>query len=718
MLFREQFELQAKENVRENPLLQLVTNSDFVGFSYDVKYQSISLVTNDFWKMEAHGVPHNSFLIASPFNKDSFINTQEIDKELILLRVISECKIPNEDLWLETRVDKIKSLKDLDLESQSNASLDFDKYSKSEMGFTGLQCRILGTFYEENGNLSFGADLENYYGTKSLYIYKPKSESLERIVNFIDPIRKQSIKGEIERLSDSQIKEKDINVTPEYEIGNIRYTSTNRMQSRNLPVKVTVNPFDFIARRTATFGMTRTGKSNTVKTLIHAIGKNCERYNIKLSQMVFDLNGEYAFPNVQDTSKDGEKGAIVNLIPNSVVYTINPKVLETDDVKQLRFNFFKNLNLAHEFIVSLLKVNNTSTAADIESFINMDISSWEEELKEHSTKTRAKIKFEFYKLLLNLIGCKDEKLTFEIPISKSAIDKTKSQINSRIREIGIQLDSEDTSRPAIARLEKELDALNQAITGLQELSTNLSKKLTAADFKAQVEVIGRVNHQYKIVSSSNSELLTEEIQTLLNMITRRNSNNQIYNGYINLAKLHVHHYHNANSKNYIDSILNDIINAKTIVLDISIGSQEMKEMITKKIVNKIFNYNLNKFTSGEHPPKVILYVEEAHNLIGKDMDLTDIWPRTAKEGAKYGIGLVYSTQEPSSINKNILSNTENWFVTHLNNEDEMKILSKYYDFGDFKESLLRAKDVGFARIKTMSQNFVVPVQIKKFEGGE
>ena len=111
----------------------------------------------------------------------------------------------------------------------------------------------------------------------------------------------------------------------------------------------------------------------------------------------------------------------------------------------------------------------------------------------------------------------------------------------------------------------------------------------------------------------------------------------------------------------------------------------------------------------------MIYVEEAHNLIGKKAELTEIWPRIAKEGAKYGIALVYATQEPSSIHPNILANTENFFVTHLNNDAEIRTLSGFYDFADFAASLKRSQDVGFARIKTLSASFVTPTQILKFE---
>ncbi|HDR8182707.1 TPA: DUF87 domain-containing protein [Bacillus thuringiensis] len=716
MFFEGEINDQAREEAgRESKLMQLMTDSDLVGFSFDVNYQRISFVTNDFWKMEANGISHNSFLIATPFNKENYINTNEIDKEIILLRVVSECKIPNEDLWLETKVDKIKSLKNLDFESKENVSLDFDKYSKNEMGFTGLDCRILGTFYENQGRLNFGADLENYYGTKSLYIYKPKSESLQKIINFIDPMRKKSIMDELKR---NGISIDEYNSLEQYEIGTIRYTSTNRMQAQSESVKVFINPFDFIARRTATFGMTRTGKSNTVKTLIKAISKSSEKHRIKVAQIVFDVNGEYAFPNVQDSSV-GNMVSIAKDIPNSIVYTLNSKVREIEDVKRLKFNFYSNIVLAHEFIVSLLNSSSANKSTDIESFVNMDVSAWSDQEAPPNIKKRTKINKSLYQYLLYLIGCEEGNLAIKIPFSKTALEGAQRLLNDLLDEINGQIEEiQESGRVVSAKLRGELRETTNYIGNLADIIANLNTSFCMEEFGRKLKVIDDINRKVTLPSSSGGELIKDEIATLMNIIHQKNSKNSPFLGYISIKKVQPKTYHDKKSVDYVDLILSDIKDGRAIIIDISNGAQDIRDRITKKIVEKIFYNNLEVFTNGDFPPKVILYVEEAHNLIGKDMELTDIWPRTAKEGAKYGIGLVYSTQEPSSINKNILSNTENWFITHLNNEDEIRVLSKFYDFGDFRESLLRAKDIGFARIKTMSQNFVTPVQIKKFEGGE
>jgi DNA helicase HerA-like ATPase len=141
----------------------------------------------------------------------------------------------------------------------------------------------------------------------------------------------------------------------------------------------------------------------------------------------------------------------------------------------------------------------------------------------------------------------------------------------------------------------------------------------------------------------------------------------------------------------------------------------LRKKISKQIARDIFSNSMSIFLKGDNPPNIVVYVEEAHNLLGRKQELTETWPRLAKEGAKYRIALVYATQEVSSIHPNILANSENWFITHLNNERELKELAKFYDFGDFTRSLLRAQDVGFARIKTLSGPFVIPVQIDKFD---
>ena len=150
----------------------------------------------------------------------------------------------------------------------------------------------------------------------------------------------------------------------------------------------------------------------------------------------------------------------------------------------------------------------------------------------------------------------------------------------------------------------------------------------------------------------------------------------------------------------------------------------MNEQSAERIMRAIFARQQERFTNpvkgqdGSYldSDPVIVYIEEAHTVLprGSEDDTRNIWARTAKEGAKFNIGLVYSTQEPSSVQRNILRNTENWFLSHLNSRGETSELDQYNDFADFTAGIRRVKEVGFLKVRTMSSPYTLPVQIDRF----
>jgi DNA helicase HerA-like ATPase len=170
---------------------------------------------------------------------------------------------------------------------------------------------------------------------------------------------------------------------------------------------------------------------------------------------------------------------------------------------------------------------------------------------------------------------------------------------------------------------------------------------------------------------------------------------------------------------FAEEIVELLRKGKIVIVDLSQGDPEIQKLYSERICKAIFTNSMDRFIKNEPNNFIQFYFEEAHNLFPKkeDKDLTQIYNRIAKEGAKLNLGLVYATQEASSISSNILKNTQNWFVAHLNNDDELKELKKYYDFRDFTDGLTRFSpnsDKGFVRMKTYSNPFVVPVQIDRF----
>lgn len=698
-----------------NPLTELIDVERHVGFMLSINFEEAVLLSNDYWKEIVGGIPMNSFLLASSFYKGNYEQTPNIDREVILLRVLGPSELSIDRTRLDAMIDSYSKRTQLErakkpagVETYDFDVLDgFDPFTHTELQFGALRCRIVGSFYIKEGVLNLGSDIENFASASHLRVYKPTSEALKTIVNFVDPIRKKQ--------ADAKAKELGFSQSPgNFNLGSVRYTSTDRMHrsGKETLVPVGVNPLDFLGRRTAVFGMTRTGKSNMVKTMVSAVSLAGMKDNVTIGQCIFDINGEYANANNQDAGS-----SIADVFGEKVVCYRGTKPPKKG-FKDLRNNFYQEPQVGLAIIQELLQ-EEKGLANDMSILANSLSLDEPPDSADDSSKSRWKRHIAAFKALLYVNGFEvagDEEVSFTVskPVLRQIIEKI---YPDRLGEA-----ISNSSKEKWTQKDKE----KFAVEFFPDFSFGVKINKAAQFFKVARDADRIIRKEYKpddkqtgfwqtLQSSGTSDpWFDDELSTLANLIGSKNSlGNWIkVRSYLNPLS---EHHSVASSSEVEREIYNLLKEGYIVIIDLSVGHAKVRESISERIARNIFNQSMSAFHQGHTPPNVVIFVEEAHNLIGRNAEPDETWPRIAKEGAKAHLSLVYATQEPSSIQPNIMANTENWIVTHLNNDDELRVLGKFYDFSDFIQSLKRAQDVGFARVKTLSSPYVIPTQIDLFE---
>lgn len=702
-------EFQEKKNKQDSldDLYKLIQHDKYVGEVIDMEYENALVQVNEHHRHKVGGLPSQGFLIATRINPlsptlEDVPGENEYDKEdccVILMRILNSDILPSD---MERKILRSERAS-LSHETNGHWEESLDATSKKVMALTGLRCRIIGTFYlqKENGKLklNFGSDISNFYSNRGLKVYKPTGSALESIINFgLD--RENSIK-----------------------IGQIRYVSTQRQNQGLDNVAVIINPLDLVAQKTAIFGMTRTGKSNTVKTIVKSIYQQrfADRPQM-IGQVIFDPNGEYANENLQDRNDiTGQAQAIRSLYKISH----NGQMGNVDDVqvyslsehkndpnrKIMKINFFDDglIHIGKDLLDNKLRSEGADTSIYMSNFMALDFTPSEKE--DRSASSRYNRQMLVYKALLAKAG-------FDAPRNGNVAKFSFGKEFLKALEEGIE-NYEDLEEKDQDKVKVKKKKYEEAFTILEELANSGSTytKLAKAfeylnDFVNDAEsTYTSFNKNYvRKISTSGSSWADNDLQILLMMFKYSNASRQI-------GKASV--FHNANSAkgDYAKMIYEDLKLGRLVIIDQALGDAQINQIAAERIVKTIFNENAKVFSNAEDPPNIIIFVEEAHNLMpkGSEENAKNIWARVAKEGAKFKIGMAYSTQEVSAIQRNILKNTTNWFIAHLNNKEEVSALEMYYDFGDFSKSILKAEDKGFIRMKTRSNKFVVPIQVDKFQ---
>ncbi|MGZ3853887.1 MAG: ATP-binding protein [Flavisolibacter sp.] len=680
-----------------NPLASLLAapETNHIGYVYSMGFKDAMVLTNDAWKERVAGIPHNSFLIAGSFDPTKFASALEFDKEVVLLRVIGPASLPQDVDMLRTRIEHSQRRTADELFGE-DVHDGLDPLTHAELQYGGLKCRVLGTFYLDDGHLKLGSDIENYMCSTRLRVFKPRGDALSKIVNHIN---QEVLTKSIDEAKKSGFK----GLPSPIEIGTVRYTSTARLHrgATEPKVPVMIQPSDFLSRRTAVLGMTRTGKSNTVKTTVAAVTMAAKRDGIRVGQIIFDLNGEYANATGQD---DGS--SIAEVFSND---TIRYRGLQTEGFLDMRNNFYEALQEGLDILQAELSSDGMNKSQDIQTLMNLSLVPPNQEMFADA----------------NEITSATNRWKKTIAIYRALLFKSDFQPASNNRQV---------SFPAGEDVLSEL--FNRLYVNSPEIVTNHggNKDKRVAYIKSvfgspadgislgqAVEFFTACRETIKsapILTKSKKPWFTDQDRGLLNLLVGKSDNDTPIRSTRVIGNAGKPYHSPTGSDNIPKDIYKYLLQGKIVIVDLSVGVESVRKTTAERIASNILYKNMEAFSSGQTPSKIVIYVEEAHNIIGKDADFDTTWPRIAKEGAKAGIALVFSTQEPSSVHPNILANTENWFVTHLNNDDELRALSKFYDFVDFQDSLKTAQDVGFARIKTLSSPFVVPTQIKRFTPDE
>jgi hypothetical protein len=639
----------------QDSLAALIQAGQFIGWTCQLDYEKAVVLTCDLWKSRAKGVPHNCFLLAAASEPGPAGGAEKNSREIILLRVTGPAALPSDPDTLQAKIRNLETRRFPRAESDSPAT------SAAGFQFGGLGCRILGTFYIQDGRLRLGSDVESYLHAPHLEVYRPTGAALEAIVNYISPERAAAAQEEARRLGLS-------GSLPRFPIGTVRYTSTDRLH-RGDPADLAVfhlNAVDFLARRTAVFGMTRTGKSNTVKQLVSVVMRTSRGSGLKIGQIIYDLNGEYANANQQD------QGSIAGVFPDD---TVRYRMLPTPGFQLILNNFFTQIIEGHTTIKGLIESNKIHRSADLEAYLSMDFS--EPRKEEYNSDAEFQRQFGNYQRKIAAYQAVLARAGYELPPGFKIAFEANAGIRNKVNP-----------------------------------SVDPAAGLTATQAFEWFQLARQI--QDELITTTGADWIDPDTNVLMNLLLQRNDQGAYIPGFRLLQPYKDYHAPDRTT-DVCDEIYQHLVAGKIVILDLSVGDPVQRERLGKRIAQHILRHSMATFNSGQHAPHIVIYVEEAHNLIGRNEPLTDIWPTIAKEGAKARLATVYATQEVSSIHPNILSNTENILVSHLNNENEINELAKYYDFRDFSGSLIRVQNVGFARVKTLSNPFVIPVQIDRFD---
>ncbi len=555
-------------------------------------------------------------------------------------------------------ITRVKTFEDSEIEKSTGGI----RFSKSKRH---LIATMLGTITEEN---KYEEGIYNY-------------PVLDNPVWYI-------IKEDLEKIFDSSSK-KDVDCQKDF------YLPIGKNGSfKDYDIKI--NPDKFFTKHSAILGNTGSGKSCTVTSILQSLfNYNYSKENDKEDKLksatiiIFDTNGEYksAFEGYENInaftiSEEGMKVPYWFMNYEDFEYLFEPSAGTQAPILKKALGLLKNEKNILE--------NEKISESEIEYLLKLQ--------KGCQSKNQDLEKIIWYEL--------EDYLEFKILDIKNEL---KTEINSIIADKSFYEPNDKgfinkrLSPKKVISLQMELDKVLEEVT-LKETKSyqniDLPKffdfsELIDKGLDEAIESIDENKNRYKeYVSSLKLRLASfmSDMRKAEPLIFNESSlySDKKINNYLEIFFKYIF-----GDKNMTDGNLFSEYKKKDekkldkknqiIILDLSLLPFELLETITGLIGRLIleFTQRINKVEEykdkrGEYP--IALILEEAQNYIpevdknGKKSITKKVFERIAREGRKFGVSLIVSSQRPSELSKTILSQCNTFIVHKLQNPEDQRYI--------------------------------------------
>ena len=661
-----------------------------VGAVYTMTYDRATVAVYDFDREEAGGLPKGAFLVAAK---------QTGDEGFVLLRILKEARLPNAAANDLARQHGVESTANDQPWSEA-----LDDWMRNQVSLHAVECRILGTFLvKEDGQYGYAEDTDNYYAVHDLMVWKPDSKTLDLIINYRHRTNPISMGGNRRR------------------VGRLRFAAAARGGLGGAIVQL--DPTDLLRRRTVYLGMSRSGKSNAMKITAEAIYRLRETDDKhRIGQLIFDPNGEYAQDNPQDGAGLHRIHEALGLPRQEEVETYGLFATQSDPQRRImKINFFgdpfpshwtnDDVEIALEQLLAgrdiIHEIMADETARYTSAFRDADLSIPLDAASDVGAQVRYKRAILCYRTALAAAGLTPPQWQPSIQglFSNKIIDALKQDANPNSAN-ATMYDHVSTSLATAKANDGQTtwNTLASIFTGLNQFIGDGKSNYSAFE------------NDYIATSSSGESWADPRLKNLLRIFETQNGPRSFQRA---------QDQHDAAAPNdFAANVIEDLCAGKLVIVDQSTGDPKQNEKAAVRIMWRVFRKQQESFRnaaggtgSTSDLGHILVYVEEAHNLLPRASaadKLNTVWARAAKEGSKMNIGMVLSTQAPSSIMPEILSETDNWILAYLNSRNERNVISGYMDFEDFLDQIGQVSEPGFVRLRTLSLAYTVPVQFDHF----